>query len=127
MAEKVAMANEILASWGTVAIDTDQKGYTGYGFQYTIDAVNAAFDPDGWRYELLTHQVEKSSEKAHKAFVLLQLHLRLANGSWFTKGPQFGGSQNVDPTDALKGALSDGLKKRPSAIGVSATSPIGAN
>ena len=50
--------------------------------------------------------------------MLLQLYLRLAGGSWFTKGPQFGGSQNVDPTDALKGALSDGLKKAFSHWGV---------
>lgn len=111
LAERIAQVNEILASFGAVAIETDQKGYTGYSAQYVMDAVNQALGFDGWRYDLVSHQVEKSGEKAHRAMVLLQLSIRMDDGSWFCRGPVVGGGTNGDGPDALKGAITDGLKK----------------
>jgi hypothetical protein len=117
---RIARINEILVSFGNVAVETDQKGFTGYGAQYVLDAVNEGLGLDAWRYEILDHQIEKAGDsgKAHRAMVLLQLSIRLDSGEWFCRGPVVGGSVNGDGADALKGAITDAVKKALSHWGI---------
>lgn len=84
----------------------------GYRPQYIIDAVNSVLGPENWRYEVLSHSVEKG-EKVTVAWVMVRLFVRLPDGNWMEKGQHFGHAHVTMGAigDALKAATTDALGK----------------
>ena len=118
--EKVAEVNKVLDGYGADAITSEKKKdksgtviktYTGYKVQYVIDAVNEAIGPENWRWEHPEISTERNpSGQSSTASLTIMLYMRVGD-EWLTKGPVTGDSLNPVEADAMKGALSDGLKK----------------
>lgn len=106
--QRIARANAILEAGEPGNVEEYEKGgrkLKGYRCQAVVDAANEAFGAAGWKYEMARHEV-----KGDSALVQIELFIRTPDG-WLSKGAEFGGCSNPNPADALKGAISDAIKK----------------
>ena len=116
--DKVAAINKTLEGYGDDAITSRKKGtganektYTGYKIQYVVDAVNEIIGAENWRWEASDVEAARNpSGQSSTANVAITLCIRVGD-EWIAKGPVTGDSLNPAEADAMKGALSDGLKK----------------
>jgi len=116
--DKAAAINKTLEGYGKDAIAEHRKGkegkekiYTGYKVQYVVDAVNEVIGAENWRWEHPEVEAARNpSGLSSTASVAVMLYIRVGD-EWLTKGPVTGDSLNPVEADAMKGALSDGLKK----------------
>jgi len=97
------------------------KGYdtTGYGYQYIVNRLNEILTPGHWRItELVDAGQSAKSWEAHA-------HLTLQLGNWkdgqfivVAEMPAYGSSRNALQGDALKGGLTNALKKAAGMFGI---------
>ncbi len=97
------------------------KGYdtTGYGYQFIVNRLNEVLTPGHWR---ITESVDaEQSGKSWEAHA----HLMLQLGNWkdgqfvaVAEMPAYGSSKNALQGDALKGGLTNALKKAAGMFGV---------
>jgi len=116
MKEVIFDINNRLRKFGREAIQESNipgRGKViGYRPQYIIDAVNSVLGPENWRYEIVTHNIERG-EKMSVAWVMLRLFIRTPGGEWLVKGEHFGHAHVTMGAigDALKAATTDALGK----------------
>ncbi len=121
MKDKITQVNNILEKGEPDNIQEDKRGgRTVYGYypQNVIDAVNEGLGTENWMYELLEHGAEAQGN-TFNGQVILQLSLKVG-GDWVTHGAIAGAQSNPVKYDAIKGAITDALKKALSHFGVGA-------
>jgi hypothetical protein len=94
------------------------KGYdtSGYGYQFVVNRLNEILGIDGWSYEYkIIKEVEGvSSTGKPRIMVCVETNMTIGDN---TK-PMVGGHTSNNFTDALKGALTNAIKKNAAMFGV---------
>ena len=94
------------------------KGYdtTGYGYQYIVNRLNEVVGIDGWNYEYkeINRSDGVSRSGTPRIGVCVEIRLTIAG----TTKPMVGGHTSNNYTDALKGAITNSLKKAAAMFGV---------
>lgn len=112
MKDKIAEVNKILLDGEPGNIQEDKRGgrtVNGYDPQSVIDAVNEGLGTENWMYELI-HYGAVAQGKVFNGQVIIQLSIKVG-GDWVTHGPIAGAQPNPSEYDAIKGAITDALKK----------------
>lgn len=122
--DRIAWANKLLDDWRPESVTSDPTtGYTGFKAQFVIDAANVALGVDRWRYEIddpaINTETTRSGNQVELYEFRLSLFVKLDDGTWFCKGPNYGGGRgDRDETDGKKAGISDAIKKAFSFWGV---------
>jgi len=119
--EKVRLVNALLLAGEPGNITKDQKGYTGYSPQPTIDAVNRIFAYGEWWFNVLECDLTpaKEGDKSVLAIAHVEVVLQLDGEKTHTVSAYGEGRQPLaSPGDALKSAQTDALKKALSYLSV---------
>jgi hypothetical protein len=94
------------------------KGYdtTGYGYQYVVNRLNETVGVEGWNYEYKEINKTEGVSKSGTPRIGITVEIKLTvMGA--TK-PMIGGHISNNYTDALKGAITNGLKKAAGMFGI---------
>lgn len=102
-------------------IDT-KKGYdtTGYGYQFIVNRFNEVLGIGGWNWSFEEIERAEGTYKSGIKFISITgkatITLKLPEGE--ISHSEYGGHQSSNPTDALKGASTNALKKTAAFFGV---------
>ena len=115
--EIIKAVDEILDSYGEKAVqEVPSKGRTLYGYvpQFVFDALNEVIGAN-WGYEILSSSCEREErvrKNGNKDTVYVAVvHVRVWMMDKGNCKEAFGGSENYTASDALKGAVTDGVQK----------------
>lgn len=98
-----------------------KKGYdtTGYHYQFIVNRLNEVMGIDGWNYEylILERKDGASSSGNPRINVTVETKLTLTHDGKSVTKPCIGGHVSNNYTDALKGAITNSLKKTAALFG----------
>lgn len=97
------------------------KGYdtTGYAYQFIVNRLNEVMGINGWNYTYKELAKENGTSKSGSAriAVTIEIALTLSIGEQSVSKPCVGGHVSNNYTDALKGAITNSLKKTAALFG----------